>query len=75
MAKLSFSYDEEHDIMTIEGTKYTGELLRLWGDDGIVLYLPFMLVKGKRGIMFVNINDNEFVNVSDLIERMKVSYA
>ncbi len=34
-AKLSFEYDEEQDILTIEGIRYTGDLFREWSDGGM----------------------------------------
>lgn len=32
---LAFSYDQDNDIMTIEGIKYSGDLFRAWGENGI----------------------------------------
>ena len=31
MTPLAFSYDSEHDILTIEGRKYSGDLFREFG--------------------------------------------
>lgn len=33
MNQLEYSYDEASDIFTIEGTKYSGDLLRMLGKD------------------------------------------
>ena len=55
MSKLSFEYDEEKDILTVEGIHYSGSLFREWADEGMEVGQLFKITyrpgDGTFGIM------------------------
>ena len=48
MQMLDFSYDAEHDILTVEGLQYTGELFRSWSAHGLPLFAIFRLINREN---------------------------
>ena len=51
MNKLEFSYNAEHDIITIEGINYSGEMFRAFGS--IKLNTPFQIISRENGSITV----------------------
>ncbi len=50
---LSFAYDPEHDILTVEGVRYSGALFREWSKHGMEVGQLFMLqARSEDGQMF-----------------------
>lgn len=49
--KLDFSYDEERDVFMIEGVKWSGELLRAVGVNGVPVGSIIKIDKRDDGIV------------------------
>ncbi len=49
--KLQFEYDEEKDVMTIEGMKYSGDFFRIFLSEGLDIGESFVLAKQEDGII------------------------
>lgn len=50
---LRFDYDAFTDILTIEGVKYSGELFRALGVDGLATDCWFRIVSREDGILSI----------------------
>jgi hypothetical protein len=63
---LSFSYDGERDVLTVEGMAYSGQLFRAFAgtDDGVGLSLhtPFIIRRRDDGVIEVALLNCKVVN-------------
>lgn len=50
---LTFDYDQEKDIITIEGINYSGDFFRALGEDGLPIGIPFVISKRGNGIFLI----------------------
>ena len=46
---LAYSYNAAEDILTVEGSRYSGSLMRALGKDGMVTGTTFEIVRSEDG--------------------------
>lgn len=47
--QLNYTYDDRTDVLTIEGTRYSGELFREWSRNGMPTGSLFELTRSAEG--------------------------
>lgn len=50
---LDFHYDEQRDILTVEGINYSGEMFREFGIHGLELGTAFQLIERHDGAIIL----------------------
>ena len=50
---LAFSYDREHDVLTIEGMRYTGTLFRVFAEGGLAIGKALQIIHRQDGILTI----------------------
>lgn len=56
--KLKFDYDEDRDVLTIEGIAYHGSLFRAWAAGGLPIDEKFKIIRREDGTISIQSVDN-----------------
>lgn len=60
---LSFSYDEERDVLTVEGIQYSGALFRALGVQGLTKGSVLQILGREDGLLTVKDLGRTFVEI------------